>query len=57
MNIREIEKIIDNNHRGLPIFKLNREQALYSVLSVFEDICWTGSLTSVLFDPSVGSVK
>lgn len=33
--------------------KLNREQALYSVLSVFEDICWTGSLTSVFFDPSV----
>lgn len=48
MNIRDIEKIIDNAHKGHEIFKMCREQAMYSVLSTFEDMCSSAMMASIL---------
>ena len=48
MNIRDIEKIIDDAHKGHEIFKMNKEQAMYSTLSTFEYSCSSVMMASVL---------
>ena len=48
MNIRDIEKIIDDAHKGHEIFKMNRAQAMYSILSTFEYTCSSAMMASVL---------
>ena len=48
MNIREIERIIDSLHENHPFFSGTKEQSIYEVLSVFEDICSLTMLGSVL---------
>lgn len=48
LNIRNIEKIIDDAHKGHEIFKINREQAMYSILSTFEYTCSSVIMASVL---------
>lgn len=39
MNVREIEQIIDHIHENHPVFKKEKKQLLYELLSSFEDIC------------------
>ena len=48
MSIRDIEKIIDDAHKGHEIFKMNKEQAMYSTLSTFEYSCSSVMMASVL---------
>ena len=48
MNIRDIEKIIDDAHKGHEIFKMNRVQAMYSILSTCEYTCNSAMMASVL---------
>ena len=48
MDIRDVEKIIDEAHKGLDFFKTNRMQAVYSILSVFEYTCSSIMMASVL---------
>lgn len=48
MNIREIEDIIDHVHDNHPFFKINKNQAIYNILSVFQDCCTTSMMASVL---------
>ena len=39
MDIREIEKIIDIEHKKSPVFTTGKEQTFYDLLTSFEDIC------------------
>lgn len=48
MKVRDVEKIIDEEHKGHEIFKINRLQAMYSVLSTFEYTCSSVMMASVL---------
>lgn len=48
MEIREIEKIIDDAHKNHIILTLSRKQAMYDVLSTFEDMCSLIFMGSVL---------
>lgn len=48
MNIREIEKIVDHVHDNHPFFKTKRNQAIYEILSVFQDCCTSLMMVSVL---------
>ena len=48
MNIREIEKIIDSLHKHHPAFSGLKEQVIYEVLTVFEDICSLNVMGSML---------
>ena len=48
MNVRDVEKIIDDAHKGHEIFKMNRVQAMYSILSTFEYTCNSAMMASVL---------
>lgn len=38
-NVRDIEKIIDEAHKGHEVLKLNQEQATYDILTTFEEMC------------------
>lgn len=48
MDIREIENIIDHVHDEHPFFKIKKNQAIYDILSVFQDCCTTSMMASVL---------
>ena len=48
MNIREIENIIDHVHDKHPFFKLKKNQAIYNILSAFQDGCTTSLMASIL---------
>ncbi len=39
MDIREIESIIDVEHKNHPLFQAGKEQTVYDLLTSFEDIC------------------
>ena len=39
MDIREIEKIIDIEHKNSPVFNAGKEQTIFDLLSTFEDVC------------------
>ena len=39
MDIREIEKIIDVEHKKSPVFTVEKEQSFYDLLTSFEDAC------------------
>ena len=56
MKIRDVEKIIDDTHKEHEIFKMNRMQAIYSILSTFEYLCSSTMLTSVLNPFAVKSI-
>lgn len=46
--IREIEQEIDNFHKSAAIFSVNRSQALFDVLRIFEDTCRFAALQSLI---------
>lgn len=46
--IRQIEQEIDNFHKLAAIFSVNRSQALFDVLRVFEDLCRLAALQSFI---------
>ncbi len=48
MEIREIEKIIDEAHKTHEVLKLPKIQAMYDVLASFEDMCSLTLMGSVL---------
>jgi len=48
LNIRDIELIIDDAHKGHEIFKINRMQAMYSILSTFEYTCSSSMMASAI---------
>ena len=48
MDIREIEKIIDNHHKSHEFLSGSKEQLVYDALATFEDLCFGTSLMSVL---------
>ena len=48
MEIREIEKIIDEAHKTHEVFKLPKNQAMHDVLASFEDMCSLTLMGSVL---------
>ncbi len=39
MDIREIEAIIDIEHKNCPVFTAGKEQTFYDLLTSFEDVC------------------
>lgn len=39
MDIREIENIIDIEHKNSPVFNMGKEQTMYDLLTSFEDTC------------------
>lgn len=45
--IREIEKAIDDYHKGNLVFRLNQKTALYNAILVFEDLCRLGGTTKL----------
>lgn len=50
MDIREIEKIIDYAHENHNVFRNDKKQAMFNVLSTFEDVC-AGALFSSVLNP------
>lgn len=48
MDIREIEKIIDNHHKSHEFLSGSKEQLVYDALVTFEDLCFGTSLLSAL---------
>ncbi|MBQ7009489.1 MAG: hypothetical protein IJN05_09800 [Ruminococcus sp.] len=48
MDIREIEKIIDNHHKSHEFLSGSKEQLFYDALATFEDLCFGTSLMSIL---------
>ena len=48
MDIREIENIIDHVHDKHPFFNIKKNQAIYDILSVFQDCCTSSMMASVL---------
>lgn len=48
MNIREIEKIIDNYHLKHSFFYGSKEQLIYEALTTFEDLCLLSVYSSIL---------
>ena len=48
MDIREIEKVIDNLHKKHPAFSGTKEQVAYELLSAFEDLCSLAVMSSML---------
>ena len=48
MDIREIEKIIDIEHKNSPVFNAGKEQTIFDLLSTFEDVCGLILMGSVL---------
>lgn len=48
MDIREIEKIIDIEHKKSPVFADGKEQTIYDLLTSFEDACGLILMGSVL---------
>lgn len=56
VDIREIENIIDHVHDGHPFFKIKKNQAIYDILSVFQDCCTTSMMASVLNPYSLKSI-
>ena len=48
MDIREIEKIIDIEHKKSPVFTTGKEQTFYDLLTSFEDICGLILMGSIL---------
>ena len=44
--IREIEKIIDNHHINHDVFKIPRNQAIFNVLRIYEDLCRLNAITT-----------
>lgn len=49
--IRKIEKIIDNYHKNHDIFKIPRNQAIFNVLRVYEDLCRLNTITTGMLNP------
>ena len=47
-NVRDIEKIIDEAHKGHEILKLHKKQATYDILASFENMCSLVLMGSVL---------
>lgn len=50
MNIREIEKIIDEYHKKHVFLSGNKRQLMYELLTTFEDLCACTVMTS-MFNP------
>lgn len=48
MDIREIENIIDHVHDNHPFLKKKKNQAIYDILSIFQDCCTASMMASVL---------
>ena len=48
MNVREIEQIIDHIHENHPVFKKEKKQLLYELLSSLEDISRLIVIASIL---------
>lgn len=48
MDIRDIERIIDNLHKDHPAFSGTKEQVTYELLSAFEDLCSLACMSSML---------
>lgn len=48
MDIREIEKIIDAYHTNHAVFKKDKKQTLYDLVSAFEDLCSIEVMCSML---------
>lgn len=48
MNIREIEKIIDEFHKNHEFLSGNKMQLNYEILATFEDVCMCTVLASIL---------
>lgn len=48
MNIREIEKIIDEYHKKHVFLSGNKKQLMYELLTTFEDLCASTVMTSML---------
>ena len=44
--IREIEKIIDNHHINHDVFEIPRNQAIFNVLRIYEDLCRLNAITA-----------
>ncbi len=56
MDVRDIEKIIDVAHKKHKIFKMNKVQAMYSILSAFEYACSSTMMASVLNPSALKSI-
>ena len=50
--IREIEKIIDNHHINHDVFKIPRNQAIFNVLRIYEDLCRLNAITTGILNLS-----
>lgn len=50
--IREIEKIIDNHHINHDVFKIPRNQVIFNVLRIYEDLCRLNVITTGILNPS-----
>lgn len=50
--IREIEKIIDNHHINHDVFKIPRNQAVFNVLRIYEDLCRLNDITTEILNLS-----
>jgi hypothetical protein len=48
MDIRDIERVIDNLHKDHPAFSGSKEQATFELLSSFEDLCSLAVIGSML---------
>lgn len=48
MDVREIENIIDHVHDNHPVFKQEKKQVVFELLSTFEDICSLAVMSSML---------
>lgn len=51
MDIREIERLVDEEHWKSPIFKHGKNQSYYYLLSSFEELC-KSNLSSSILNPS-----
>ena len=47
-NVRDIEIIIDEAHKGHEILKLYKKQATHDILATFEDMCSLVLMNSIL---------
>ena len=56
MDIREIENIIDQEHDGHPVFNVSKEQAIYDLLTSFEEFCSSSVICSMLNPTAIGRI-
>lgn len=47
-NVRDIEKIVDEAHKGHDVLKLHKKQATHDILATFEDMCSLVFMSSML---------